>query len=345
MPKAKKLPSGSWRCQVYDYTTPEGKIIRKSFTVSDPSAAGRRKCEAMAAEWAAKKEHTKTSGQTLEQATRRYIASREHILSPTTLNSYRQILKQFGALLEKPLAAITNDDAQALINMTARTHSPKTVRNVYGLFNAVIREYRQDISLRVKMPEKRPPARYVPNETEAKAIINAVRGTVLELPVLLAAYGPMRRGEICALRMDNIKGNVVHVCENMVKDLSGGRVKWIIKAPKSAAGDRFIEYPEQVAALWEGKEGRVINMNPDTLTNEFRRLLIRKKLPPVRFHDLRHYSASIMHALNIPNQYIMERGGWSDDRTLVSIYRHTLSEQTKEMADKINNYFTRTSHE
>ena len=59
MPTAKKLPSGSWRCQVYSHTeevlqedgTIKKKRIYKSFTCDDPTAKGRRKAEQMAADW------------------------------------------------------------------------------------------------------------------------------------------------------------------------------------------------------------------------------------------------------------------------------------------------------
>ena len=66
MATAKKLPSGSWRCQVLshteEYTKPDGTIgkrkIRKSFTCDDPTKRGKRLCEQMAAEWAASKEQS-----------------------------------------------------------------------------------------------------------------------------------------------------------------------------------------------------------------------------------------------------------------------------------------------
>ena len=74
----------------------------------------------------------------------------------------------------------------------------------------------------------------------------------MELPVMLAAFGPMRRGETAALRTQNIQGNVVHVCENMVMDERGG---WIIRHTKSYAGDRYIDYPDFVVDLWKGKNG------------------------------------------------------------------------------------------
>ena len=56
-------------------------------------------------------------------------------------------------------------------------------------------------------------------------------------------------------------------------------------------------------------------------------------------HTLRHYSASIQHALGIPDSYIMQRGGWGNDGTLKAVYRHALADKTKEMDDIANQHF------
>lgn len=61
MATAKKLPSGSWRCQVYDYTDENGKRHYKSFTSTDQSAKGKREAERLAADYAADKEQKKHS--------------------------------------------------------------------------------------------------------------------------------------------------------------------------------------------------------------------------------------------------------------------------------------------
>lgn len=53
MATAKKLPSGSWRCQVYDYTDKNGKRHYKSFTSTDQSTKGKREAERMAADYVA----------------------------------------------------------------------------------------------------------------------------------------------------------------------------------------------------------------------------------------------------------------------------------------------------
>jgi integrase len=46
----------------------------------------------------------------------------------------------------------------------------------------------------------------------------------------------------------------------------------------------------------------------------------------VRFHDLRHISASDMHAHGIPDRVAAERGGWSGTKTMQDVYQHTFSD-------------------
>lgn len=43
----------------------------------------------------------------------------------------------------------------------------------------------------------------------------------------------------------------------------------------------------------------------------------------------RNYSASIQHAIGIPDSYIMQRGEWGNDGVLKSVYRHTMEQKQK----------------
>jgi len=62
-------------------------------------------------------------------------------------------------------------------------------------------------------------------------------------------------------------------------------------------------------------------------------------LPRFRFHDLRHYQASILHAMGVPDKYIMERGGWKTDSTLKNIYQHTMDAKRQEVEAEICRQF------
>lgn len=347
MATARKLPSGSWRCQVYSHTEEivqqDGSIIKKrvykSFTNDIPGSKGKRLAEQTAMNWAAEKEnalsiHNYSFGEALD----RYIQSRESVLSPRTIMDYKRIReKELQSIMDIKIALITQEDVQRAINIESQRHSPKTVRNTHGLISAVMRTYRPNFALNTSLPKKVRPKLCIPSSEEITSLLTAVSGTDMELPVLLAAFGPMRRGEICALTSDDIKGNVVHVCKNMVVD---SERNWIIKSPKSYAGDRYIDYPDFVAEKWKGIDGPIVCLTPNNITDKFRNILKKAGLKHFRFHDLRHYSASIQHALGIPDSYIMQRGGWGNDGTLKAVYRHALEDKNKEMNSIANSYFS-----
>lgn len=334
---ARKLPSGSWRVQSYDYTDESGKRHYKSFTASTKD-----KAELLAAQYRATGRKLRSEGTFAEYA-QTYIDRRTSVLSASTIREYTgyidRYLTEFG---KKKISTLTQEDIQSEVNILAKDLSPKTVRNVHGFIRAVLAVYHPELALHTILPKKIPPALYIPTEGEIQRLMRHVEGTRMELPILLAAFGPMRRGEICALRAENIEGRVVHVCENMVLTKDN---QWIIKAPKSFAGDRYIEYPQFVADKWKALTGRVVDMLPSQISDHFADLLSKAGLPHFRFHDLRHYSASIQHAMGIPDAYIMERGGWKNDGVLKQVYRHALSDQSRHMSDKVNSYFENMHHE
>lgn len=336
MPTARKLPSGSWRCRIF-VGTENGKKKYKSFTSSDPSRKGKAEAEAAAIEYKMTRKQTDCT-LTFADAADQYINSVEPVISVRTVKSYRDIKRLYlSTLFNINVADITQDDIQNVINQYSVTLSPKTVRNIHGFISAVLRKYRPDFALRTVLPKKVRPDLYIPSDDEIKRLVAFCEGSDMELPILLAAFGPMRRGEICALDMKHVSGNIVHVCQNMVKAPDGS---WILKQPKSYAGDRYIEYPDFVADKWQGMTGRITELNPDAITHRFWHILKNAGLPSFRFHDLRHYSASIQHALGIPDSYIMQRGGWSTDVVLKAVYRHAMEDKEKQMNDIANHHFS-----
>ena len=213
-----------------------------------------------------------------------------------------------------------------------------------GLIAAVLKEFRPELRLNTNLPEKTRPDKYIPSTEDIQKVLALVQNTDLELPVMLAAFGPMRRGEISALRMEHISDARVHVCENMIKKHGEG---WIIKTPKTLAGTRYIDFPEFVAEKWKDKKaGHITDLNPDQLTHYFGRLLIANGFvderggPLFSMHSLRHFGASYLHSLGIPNQYIMARGGWDNEAVLNQVYRHVLEQEEKKNMDKANEAMT-----
>lgn len=271
-----------------------------------------------------------------------YIAQREQVLSQSTIREYKRAQKNYNDICNIPVSDITQDIIQRHINEFTKNHSAKSVRDNHALISAVLRAYRPDFALNTTLPQKQRPELYIPSNEDIKSIMWTAQNTEMEIPILLAAFGPMRRGEICALQYEDIQGKRVHVCRNMVINEYN---QYIVKSPKSYAGDRYIDFPEFVIQSLGTGTGRITALNPNMITSRFYHVLKKSNVPHFRFHDLRHYCASILHAIGTPDAYIMERGGWGNDGTLKNVYRHALEDQKIKMTDKANKYFNDMQHE
>ncbi|MCQ2400670.1 MAG: tyrosine-type recombinase/integrase [Lachnospiraceae bacterium] len=96
--------------------------------------------------------------------------------------------------------------------------------------------------------------------------------------------------------------------------------------------------PYVVKALGKGT-GRIVALTPTIVYKRFKKACKDAGVPSYRFHDLRHYGASVLHSLGVPDAYIMERGGWETDETLKNVYRHALSKESKKNNDLANKHF------
>lgn len=325
MATAKKLPSGSWRCQVFSHyeivldkngkpvidpktKKQKQKRIYKSFTCDDPSARGKRKAEAMAAEWADNKEIKKDEEvqMTFGDALEKYIQERSAVLSPSSIRKYKSMQRNcMVPLKEYQLKEITQSVIQKVINKASTELSPKSVRDMNGLISAVMKRFRPGIVINITLPKKLRSNIYIPTEVD-------------------------------------IKNHTIHVTKTMVMNDEG---EWIVKAPKSYAGDRYVNYPSFVIEKFLELSTDTVDMNPNTLTTSFGNLLKKLEIPHFRFHDLRHYNASVQHALGIPDAYIMQSGGWGNDSVLKEVYRHTLPDMEDKMNKIAINYFESMQHE
>ncbi len=68
---------------------------------------------------------------------------------------------------------------------------------------------------------------------------------------------------------------------------------------------------------------------------EFRKLLVRAGLPPVRLHDLRHTAASLLLAQNVPARVVMEILGHSQIALTMNTYSHVAPEVSREAANRM----------
>lgn len=338
MPRAKKLPSGSWNVRVYDHTeyvNGKRRTITKSITVDDPSPQGRRECERQAAVYAAYKDRIAKNDITVGEAIKRYIDERTNVLSEATIKSYlTKWNNDYKGIQNIRIKELTQDDVQRWVNAFKRTHSAKSVLDAHTLLSSSLSVALPSLRLRTTLPKLERKRKYIPDDDAVIRLLKVTRGSEMEKAILLAAYGGLRRGEVCALRAEDIRGNEITVHRNMIRGLDG---KFLVKSPKNG-NFRIVTVPTAVIEEMP-LIGRVVNLDPDMVTYQFAKAVNRAGIPHCSFHSLRHYFASVQHALGIPDQYIMEAGGWTSDQVMKTVYRNTFDSAKKHFSDIANDHF------
>lgn len=186
---------------------------------------------------------------------------------------------------------------------------------------------------------------------QARALLTTAAGDRLEALYVLAIGAGMRCGEMLGLQWADIdlKAGLLSVRRTLLElngNLSFGE-------PKSASGKRSIRLPEVVvAALWAHKarmmqEGHGANPLVFVTGNgtpyrrgDIRRfswlpLLKRAGLPTIRFHDLRHTSATLLLGAGIHPKIVQERLGHSTILLTMNTYSHVLPSMQDDAALKL----------
>ena len=333
MAKAQKLPSGSWRVRVIEPET--GKRI--SFTSSLPGKEGKAEAELMAREYQLGRKKKKELGRTVGECIDEYISLKENILSPTTISGYRKYRRtSLAEICDVYVKDITSQDIQAYFNKLALTLSPKSIHNAHGLLSAVLNVYAPELRVRTTLPKVQKKIKQLP---EVKDVLKAIVGTEIELPCLLAMWCSLRMSEIRGLKKSDIRDNILTV-RNTLVNVDGDHIeKDCTKTIESTRQIRLHSYIISLINALPEEQEYITLIKDHALYMRFTRLLERKGIQHMSFHDLRHMNASIMLALGIPDKYAMERGGWSSDHIMKSVYQHTFTAEREAADEKIHRYF------
>ena len=343
--KAKKLPSGSWNILVYAGTE-NGKRKYVSFT-----ADTKAEVEYMAAQYKRKKPKLQKHEITVEEAVRQYIQMSQ-VLSPTTIHGYNKMLANgFQTIMKRKVKSLDSKAMQDAINAECRRSSlkvpgkpisAKTVVNEWGLLSSALKAV-CGVSYTVKLPQKQQHVKELP---DPQTVMDAIVGSSIELPCLLAMWLSFSMSEIRGLMASSIKNGYIFIEQVMVDAEEGSVIKQNAKVSSRLRMHRLppyllklIEHTDAYCKYTQtGTDGLLIPLTHDQIYKRWMRIC-KKNGFTMTFHDLRHMSASIMLALGVPDKYAMERGGWSTPHVMKSVYQHTLSTERQHVDSKVNEFF------
>lgn len=331
IPEPKQLPSGQWYIQLMV----DGQRYNKAFDTPEEAAVWAVQVKTRSLEY-----HKSPRRMTVGEAVSRYIDSKEAVLSPSTVFGYKQILANHMAeISEIQLSDLTQERVQRWVNALSRAgKSPKTISNAHGLLSAALGLYNPDMALRTTFPQKRKQEVQIPSEGDMQAIVAEAKGTQYELPILLAAWLGLRRSEILGLRWQDINGEYLQIRRAVVRGENGP----VEKGTKTTSGTRRIHLPPYLAQLIRsrpGIDGPLVPLTGQAIYKGFVRICEKAGVSHYRFHDLRHFNASIMLAEGIPDKYSMQRMGHATNNMLKTTYQHTIKEREAGYDRQIDSHF------
>lgn len=177
--------------------------------------------------------------------------------------------------------------------------------------------------------------------------------TFRNLGILICLYTGMRIGEICALTWADIDitNGVISVNKTLeriyLSDVTPKRTEIIISTPKTSNSNRIIPISKNLTKILRPLKSVV---KPDfyVVTNEaqpteprtyrsyYKQLMELLKLPPIKFHGLRHSFATRCIESQCDYKTVSVILGHSNIATTLNLYVHPNIEQKKKCIDKVN---------
>ena len=288
---------------------------------------------------------------TLADFTKAFIDYKATTLEKSTIYGYTNIWKNhivpyFG---NKQIQDVSAKDIQDYISAKASsglsmTTVKKHIALLYSVFkNAymtrLVNENPLDRLERVKAKAEKFECM---NSLEIARLCQSTKGTQLELPVMLAAYMGLRRGEILGLKWEHIDFETSTISIENTRTMVGKNV--IEKAPKTEKSTRQLHLadpliPVLLEQLAKQKKHRnactdfVVTMDnghpfkPNYLSESFHTHLLKNEMKLVRFHDLRHSFASIANESGMLMNDISSAMGHSSISVTSGIYTHEFSKK------------------
>ena len=350
---------------VLNYKNAGGQRKTKWISLGLPEKGNKRKAEAELARLRAEFEPPKEVGDlSSDMLFADYLLEWLEIakgrLAVATYSSYAAMIKKpVGPYFRQRNLTLRELEArhlQMFYSEMLRKVKPNTVIHYHAIIHSALKYavktdmLVQNVADKVDRPKKNSFQPVFLSAEEMQKMFEALRGTKLELPVLVAAFYGFRRGEVLGLKWDAIdfeRGTISVIRTVTTITVEGKQMEIEQQSAKTKSSLRtlpligsFREYFLQVEEAQELNKqvcGNCYNheydgfvfvdelgerMRPNYLTEYFPKYIAKHGMPKMRFHDLRHSCASLLLANGVPLKQIQEWLGHSDFSTTANIYAH-----------------------
>jgi len=364
---------GVWRLRAYAGRKANGQPIQITKTIRSteerPGSGKRAAQRELAALVAKASSSTGTGATTMNELLDQWLDHLETLgRSPTTLREYQGIARrvvrpEFGDLKVRSLTARRLDTLYA--KLTANGNKATTVRRVHALIGAALHQAEKwdMVDFNVARKASPPPVRTEPVRAPSPDDVRALVATAEELDptlanlLLLGALTGARRGELCALRWEDldISSRTLRIARSVYESAGGG---WGEKDTKTHQGRtvslddlgleilsrqrRVVDETARNLRLEVMANGFVFSRSPvgaepirPGIVSKFTRRVATVAGVDTHLHALRHFSATQAIAAGFDPTTVAGRLGHRDSAITLRVYSHALEQRDRDLASAL----------
>lgn len=342
----RKRPDGRWEGRVELPPDKNGKRKRK-YVYADKRQECQRKVNELVYQLECS-DFADAGRLTVDAYMEQWFSTYCQSLAASTQQSYENYLLNhinpyFAGFKLKNLKPIHIED---FYNTKRRKYKEKTILQIHRIFSRALKDAVKNNLItknpcqlaKAPSPDQYEPA--IPDLGHYFLIVEAARGTEHEIPILLAGMCGLRRSEVFGLTWNDVDfEQATLTVRQALVTVKKGLDK---KTTKSRTSTRTISIPEDVLEVLRThkKVGFVASPNgdvahPGNYSHRFANFLTRNKIPHIRFHDLRHFHATLLLDAGVPLRHAQGRLGHSTIN-MTAHYQHIRKKSDAVVIDKID---------
>jgi integrase len=304
---------------------------------------------------------------TVSQYLTRWVDSIGQSVRIATQIRYTQVVTQHiepvvGRIL---LGKLTPLDVQRLYSDRLDAGlSPTTVALIHNVLHKALKQavrwglLTRNVTEAVDPPREATPEYVTWNQEQAAVFLAVADSDEVAALWRLALLTGMRRGELLGLKWEDVdlQRRVLSVKRTLSR---GTRGAYTFGVPKTAHGRRSIALPQSAVEALQKHRIRQLEsrlkagaayqdqdlvfadalggpLHPSTLAYQFKKLQRQAGVPPIRIHDLRHTSATLMLANGEHPKIVQERLGHADVSMTLNRYSHVTMDMQRDAADRLD---------
>lgn len=234
-----------------------------------------------------------------------------------------------------------------------RSLSSKSVKNIHGLLHKALSQavrwglLPNNPADKVEVPKPEKANIQAINAEDLQRLLSALDTTdVWRLPILLALFTGMRRGEVLALQWQDYDPQIhtLAICRALseyvgpitVKSTKTDRARVIllpgalVEVLDAHAKESGQYLPTDF--ICRGTDGRTLS--PKHFSKKFTQVAHKLELP-ITLHGLRHSHATMLIAAGVPVKVVSERLGHADVNITQNVYAHVLPHMQQQAVDAL----------